>query len=146
MSFLYCLYCSFFFLMLRRPPRSTRTDTLFPYPTLFRSIDKVVLPACIPTGITFSPENINKFTPSFSGTFAINWILPIHPADGDLVFDADLFSTADFGGQNGEKLPGYNLVNSQLTWRNVASSGLDLGVLVKNVFNEKYYEIGRAPV
>src|SRR3546814_15470364 len=26
-----------FFLMLRRPPRSTRTDTLFPYPTLFRS-------------------------------------------------------------------------------------------------------------
>src|SRR3546814_20273733 len=25
--------------MLRRPPRSTRTDTLFPYTTLFRSID-----------------------------------------------------------------------------------------------------------
>src|SRR3546814_9321459 len=27
----------FCFLMIRRPPRSTRTDTLFPYPTLFRS-------------------------------------------------------------------------------------------------------------
>src|SRR3546814_3923150 len=27
----------FFFLMLRRPPRSTRPDTLFPYTTLFRS-------------------------------------------------------------------------------------------------------------
>src|SRR3546814_9238221 len=27
----------FFFLMTRRPPRSTRTDTLFPYTTLFRS-------------------------------------------------------------------------------------------------------------
>src|SRR3546814_4880359 len=26
-----------FFLMIRRPPRSTRTDTLFPYKTLFRS-------------------------------------------------------------------------------------------------------------
>src|SRR3546814_1485013 len=26
-----------FFLMIRRPPRSTRTDTLFPYTTLFRS-------------------------------------------------------------------------------------------------------------
>src|SRR6056297_3087380 len=26
----------FFFLMIRRPPRSTRTDTLFPYTTLFR--------------------------------------------------------------------------------------------------------------
>src|SRR3546814_18870690 len=27
----------FFFLMIRRPPKSTRTDTLFPYTTLFRS-------------------------------------------------------------------------------------------------------------
>src|SRR3546814_2169376 len=39
---LFCLSCSlsflfFFFLMIRRPPRSTRTDTLFPYTTLFRS-------------------------------------------------------------------------------------------------------------
>src|SRR3546814_17997096 len=28
-----------FLLMIRRPPRSTRTDTLFPYTTLFRSLD-----------------------------------------------------------------------------------------------------------
>src|SRR3546814_15364203 len=27
-----------FFLIIRRPPRSTRTDTLFPYTTLFRSV------------------------------------------------------------------------------------------------------------
>src|SRR3546814_9681245 len=27
--------------MIRRPPRSTRTDTLFPYTTLFRAIDPV---------------------------------------------------------------------------------------------------------
>src|SRR3546814_13530592 len=35
-----CVYVlfSFFFLMIRRPPRSTRTDTLFPYTTLFRSV------------------------------------------------------------------------------------------------------------
>src|SRR3546814_18145388 len=36
------MFCSllvmfFFFLMIRRPPRSTRTDTLFPYTTLLRS-------------------------------------------------------------------------------------------------------------
>src|SRR3546814_15698525 len=35
------LFISFFFLMIRRPPRSTRTDTLFPYTTLFRSADPV---------------------------------------------------------------------------------------------------------
>src|SRR3546814_2380156 len=34
----------FFFLMLRRPPRSTRTDTLFPYTTLFRSAWTSALP------------------------------------------------------------------------------------------------------
>src|SRR3546814_16538708 len=39
-----CILCSdisfvvwYFLLMIRRPPRSTRTDTLFPYTTLFRS-------------------------------------------------------------------------------------------------------------
>src|SRR3546814_16010122 len=35
--FMICHIASFFFLMIRRPPRSTRTDTLFPYTTLFRS-------------------------------------------------------------------------------------------------------------
>src|SRR3546814_11817152 len=34
---------SFFFLMLRLPPRSTRPDPLFPYPTLFRSAGRVEL-------------------------------------------------------------------------------------------------------
>src|SRR3546814_3955275 len=33
----------FLFLMIRRPPRSTRTDTLFPYTTLFRSNPKGLL-------------------------------------------------------------------------------------------------------
>src|SRR3546814_16575983 len=32
--------CFVFFLMIRRPPRSTRTDTLFPYTTLFRSAER----------------------------------------------------------------------------------------------------------
>src|SRR3546814_4141719 len=35
---LYTIANLFFFLMIRRPPRSTRTDTLFPYTTLFRSL------------------------------------------------------------------------------------------------------------
>src|SRR3546814_16703756 len=35
-----------FFLMIRRPPRSTRTDTLFPYTTLFRSDEDGVARLC----------------------------------------------------------------------------------------------------
>src|SRR3546814_3285102 len=37
-----CTIC-FFFLMIRLPPRSTRTDTRFPYTTLFRSEEKAIL-------------------------------------------------------------------------------------------------------
>src|SRR3546814_17877434 len=36
MKFVDLILC-IFLLMVRRPPRSTRTDTLFPYTTLFRS-------------------------------------------------------------------------------------------------------------
>src|SRR3546814_12450454 len=39
-SFTSSLYV--FFLMIRRPPRSTRTDTLFPYTTLFRSAQRTM--------------------------------------------------------------------------------------------------------
>src|SRR3546814_6455480 len=38
--------CFCFFLMIRRPPRSTRTDTLFPYTALFRSPSLCRLTGC----------------------------------------------------------------------------------------------------
>src|SRR3546814_8790650 len=48
---IYCavvLTCEVFFLMIRRPPRSTRTDTLFPYTTLFRARAPAPRPAQLP--------------------------------------------------------------------------------------------------
>src|SRR3546814_18692138 len=39
--FMFSFCTVIFFLMIRRPPRSTRTDTLFPYTTLFRSVDEL---------------------------------------------------------------------------------------------------------
>src|SRR3546814_11631886 len=52
-----------FFLMIRRPPRSTRTDTLFPYTTLFRS----AAPVAAARGESLSmlappPEPLSPFT------------------------------------------------------------------------------------
>src|SRR3546814_891543 len=44
-----------FFLMIRRPPRSTRTDTLFPYTTLFRSNPS-----------SFRPSNLRQACSSFT--------------------------------------------------------------------------------
>src|SRR3546814_13943042 len=45
---IYTFVLVFYFLMIRRPPRSTRTDTLFPYTTLFRSVEAGV--AALPQG------------------------------------------------------------------------------------------------
>src|SRR3546814_6102066 len=45
-----------FFLMIRRPPRSTRTDTLFPYTTLFRSFPNLT----IERNIAFGLENSGR--------------------------------------------------------------------------------------
>src|SRR3546814_11909600 len=49
----------FFFLMIRRPPRSTRTDTLFPYTTLFRSNCK--LPVLVDQAPYFADEPVTIF-------------------------------------------------------------------------------------
>src|SRR3546814_17100028 len=48
MLFCVMIFILFFLLMIRRPPRSTRTDTLFPYTTLFRSteLQGVAQPGC----------------------------------------------------------------------------------------------------
>src|SRR3546814_2560613 len=45
--------------MIRRPPRSTRTDTLFPYTTLFRSL----LPFPLILGALRKPAKISQLSP-----------------------------------------------------------------------------------
>src|SRR3546814_1128413 len=68
---------AFFFLMIRRPPRSTRTDTLFPYTTLFRSPAPVRPDDDAVTGFVFKVQaNMNPahrdriaFTRLCSGKF-----------------------------------------------------------------------------
>lgn len=100
-------------------------------------VDKVTL-AAVP-GIAFTASDVNRYTPTFSGTFSASWTLPVHPADGDLVLNGDVFMTADFGGQYGENLPGYDLVNARLDWKNIAHSGLDLGVFARNLTNSHYF-------
>src|SRR3546814_4319713 len=60
-----------FFLMIRRPPRSTRTDTLFPYTTLFRSADDFLIQDADAHG---APGVINLFgieSPGLTASLAI---------------------------------------------------------------------------
>src|SRR3546814_21191288 len=52
-----------FFLMILRPPRSTRTDTLFPYTTLFRSLARDMnMTLYIPAGDWNIGEKVSIYT------------------------------------------------------------------------------------
>src|SRR3546814_5679819 len=71
--FIYIFYFFFFFLMIRRPPRSTRTDTLFPYTTLFRSDGEMSATGSI-TSVSFSslmfPSAVNCSTTTVQSSAA----------------------------------------------------------------------------
>src|SRR3546814_20169306 len=72
MSLLYTYFmCSFFYvflLMIRRQPRSTRTDTPFPYTTLFRSHSKTDRQFA---GITYRVPALSRWCPV---TATLDWI------------------------------------------------------------------------
>src|SRR3546814_2399059 len=60
----------FFFLMIRRPPRSTRTDTLFPYTTLFRSGEYVMNRPL--AGTALNPTKVDNSTDTWA---TIDWLV-----------------------------------------------------------------------
>src|SRR3546814_19017505 len=51
--------------MIRRPPRSTRTDTLFPYTTLFRSLDRLGISRAVFSGSSFGALWLQFFASRF---------------------------------------------------------------------------------
>src|SRR3546814_16226974 len=63
--------------MIRRPPRSTRTDTLFPYTTLFRSRDNFALSMSSPVNVALRPLPVTLM-PIMSVV-----LLRLIPADAD---------------------------------------------------------------
>src|SRR3546814_18249192 len=52
--------------MIRLPPRSTRTDTLFPYTTLFRSIERQGFTLGEDIYLVYSPEREDPGNPDFT--------------------------------------------------------------------------------
>src|SRR3546814_2650146 len=77
----------FFVLMIRRPPRSTRTDTLFPYTTLFRSLLAPAVDAKRLT-LSYSPGNVRLFAdPRALRQIVLNLLsnaVKFTPADGEI--------------------------------------------------------------
>src|SRR3546814_20210609 len=73
----YHLSCSIFFFMVRRHPSSTRTDTLFPYPTLFRSIDD--LGALLRHAGIDDATPVTLAVPDWGGMIGFGWALSHMP-------------------------------------------------------------------
>src|SRR3546814_11742519 len=64
--------------MIRRPPRSTRTDTLFPYTTLFRPVSACRLPAA---GGPIR-ELVHPCFRAFGGAARRTWLGPLYADEG----------------------------------------------------------------
>src|SRR3546814_17376542 len=79
MSFLFTV----FFLMIRRPPRSTRTDTLFPYTTLFRSTLRQTScscrTSCGPTLRICRPSSLRRGTFPALRVGSFYYVEPVEP-------------------------------------------------------------------
>src|SRR3546814_6613392 len=64
--------------MIRRPPRSTRTDTLFPYTTLFRSLGHIPCPfgfgyCRFPTGLPGKQADRKEHTSELQSLMRISY-------------------------------------------------------------------------
>src|SRR3546814_12980619 len=89
----------FFFLMIRRPPRSTRTDTLFPATTLFRS---AALAASARSGVLIkggayveAPGRTTAIAMDKTGTITMGEpeVAAVHPLAGRTDLELDRKST-----------------------------------------------------
>src|SRR3546814_6619815 len=89
-----------FFLMIRRPPRSTRTDTLFPYTTRFRSVGGVLVAKTAGgvrvavTGAGPCVFRVPEMEQALSANFAPSAIETVTiPADG---LNSDIHASAEY--------------------------------------------------
>src|SRR3546814_11924889 len=76
--------------MIRRPPRSTLTYTLFPYTTLFRSVSDAVMAKCGEVVRAQECENLRQGRPLRPGTTAMNVDVPEFRLDRRLKADTVL--------------------------------------------------------
>src|SRR3546814_17992212 len=68
--------------MLLPPPKSTPTDTPFPYTTLFRSVGRGRQPQCVDGGVQVAMLLLKKFDSTSDFGFIHRWATPIRSFGG----------------------------------------------------------------
>src|SRR3546814_8221297 len=115
--------------MIRRPPRSTRTDTLFPYTTLFRSLPAILQATLGSASFEYTP----KWTYSINGRVK----LPVPERVGALVLNDEYYPSDSYLGQD-LTIPYYHVVNAKLDWNKALGSPIDVSLYVRNLFAKDY--------
>src|SRR3546814_16729108 len=135
--------------MLRRPPRSKRTDTLFPYTTLFRSLplETIKLPDGFSISIYAEVENARSMVMSPSGTLFVgnrtaNSVYAVKDTDGDNIADKKWVIASGLRSPNGVALKNGDLYVAEI------SRILKFPDIEKNITNpgEGEVKIGRENV
>src|SRR3546814_13165150 len=95
--------------MIRRPPRSTRTDTLFPYTTLFRSVDQRLAQGIVDLGLPVGRIEEAGIADAAAGTAAAAFhAVALAGRHRHIQADprADVLDQGAVGTQAGDRLPG----------------------------------------
>jgi iron complex outermembrane receptor protein len=85
----------------------------------------------------FSTPSITLPSPKWSASAAVDYILPVHAPGGDVVLHGDHSLLGDYQVQ-GTGVPGYQLTNFRLDWRDIGHSKVSAGLFVKNALNKLY--------
>src|SRR3546814_14656444 len=131
------LFVLFFFLMIRRPPRSTRTDTLFPYTTLFRSAPTYIDDAAAAVAWTF------KHIADYGGDPS-KIIISGHSAGGYLVAMVGLDkSWLQQSGEDADKLDGIVDLSGHAITHMTGRAGVGIKDTQPNIHEYATLEPGR---
>jgi len=102
------------------------------------NVDRLVAPPVV--GLALTKGQITLPTPRFSGSAIINYLAPVHPLQGNLVFSADWYQTGNYGGQYGIPLPGYGVGNARVALNNIYGTKFDLSFFVNNILDRAYFQ------
>jgi iron complex outermembrane receptor protein len=82
-------------------------------------------------------------SPKLAVTSALRWVMPVHPLDGDVTFNADVYHQGSFY-VTGDTLPAFTVANARLEWSNISGSGFSAAVYMRNIFDKTYSIAGVA--
>lgn len=100
-------------------------------------VKQTILSNTLPNIPGLQLPSLTPASPKWSMTSSARWVLPVRPADGELVLNADYYQQSRFYNGN-DSFPAYENVNARLEWSGIGGSGLTAAAFVRNLFNDTY--------